>query len=134
MTQARASAFGELDVWLARAGRHEQLWEKLGAHLVETGVRFAVWAPNARRVSVVGDFNDWDAGADALVPVDETGIWEGVVDRAAAGQRYKFVRRRAREGRSGGVPGRRPAADGVGGLRARVRVERRGVDGGAPGR
>jgi 1,4-alpha-glucan branching enzyme len=91
MTQARASAFGELDVWLARAGRHEQLWEKLGAHLVETGVRFAVWAPNARRVSVVGDFNDWDAGADALVPVDETGIWEGVVDRAAAGQRYKFV-------------------------------------------
>jgi len=84
------SAFGELDVWLARAGRHEQLWEKLGAHLVDGGVRFAVWAPNASHVSVVGDFNDWDAGADALAPVEETGIWEGVVDGAGLGQRYKY--------------------------------------------
>ncbi len=49
MTQARASAFGELDIWLARAGRHEELWAKLGAHPVEGGVRFAVWAPNADR-------------------------------------------------------------------------------------
>jgi 1,4-alpha-glucan branching enzyme len=49
-----------------------------------------VWAPNARRVSVVGDFNDWDAGADVLVPVEETGIWEGVVSGAAPGQRYKY--------------------------------------------
>jgi 1,4-alpha-glucan branching enzyme len=90
MTQSRASAFGELDVWLAKAGRHEQLWEKLGAHVVESGVRFAVWAPNARRVSVVGDFNGWDAGADVLVPVEETGIWEAVVSGAASGQRYKY--------------------------------------------
>ena len=77
-------------MWLAKAGRHEQLWEKLGAHVVDGGVRFAVWAPNARRVSVVGDFNDWDAGADLLVPVDDSGIWEGVVDGAAPGQRYKY--------------------------------------------
>ena len=84
------SAFGELDVWLARAGRHEQLWEKLGAHLVDGGVRSAVWAPNASHVSVVGDFNDWDAGADPLAPVEETGIWEGVVDGAGLGQRYKY--------------------------------------------
>jgi 1,4-alpha-glucan branching enzyme len=90
MTQSRASAFGELDVWLAKAGRHEELWEKLGAHVVEGGVRFAVWAPNAQRVSVVGDFNDWDTGADLLVPVEETGIWEGVVDGAELGQRYKY--------------------------------------------
>ena len=54
MTQARASAFGELDIWLARAGRHEELYAKLGAHRVESGVRFAVWAPNARYVSVIG--------------------------------------------------------------------------------
>ncbi|HEX6762655.1 MAG TPA: 1,4-alpha-glucan branching protein GlgB [Gaiellaceae bacterium] len=87
MTQ---SSFGELDVWLARAGRHEQLWEKLGAHLVDGGVRFAVWAPNARRVSVVGDFNGWEAGADPLTPVDATGIWEGTVEGAAEGQRYKY--------------------------------------------
>jgi 1,4-alpha-glucan branching enzyme len=62
----------------------------LGAHPVDTGVRFAVWAPNARYVSVVGDFNDWDSAADPLRPVDETGIWEGLVDGATTGQRYKF--------------------------------------------
>jgi len=89
-TQARASAFGELDIWLARAGRHEQLYEKLGAHVVEDGVRFAVWAPNARYVSVVGDFNHWDSTASPLRPVDGTGIWEGVVDEAHEGQCYKY--------------------------------------------
>jgi 1,4-alpha-glucan branching enzyme len=87
---ARASGFGELDIWLARAGRHEQLYEKLGAHVAENGVRFAVWAPNAHDVSVVGDFNDWDSAADPLRPVDSTGIWEGVVDAAAMGHRYKY--------------------------------------------
>src|SRR3954452_19311925 len=90
MTQTRASAFGELDIWLARAGRHEQLYEKLGAHVVESGVRFAVWAPNASYVSVVGDFNDWDSAASPLSPVDNTGIWEGIVETARAGQRYKY--------------------------------------------
>ena len=93
MTTQRAastSAFGELDIWLARAGRHEQLYEKLGAHPVENGVRFAVWAPNARYVSVVGDFNGWDPAASPLRPVQETGIWEGVVESAAVGQRYKY--------------------------------------------
>jgi 1,4-alpha-glucan branching enzyme len=53
-------------------------------------VRFAVWAPNARYVSVVGDFNDWSSTADPLTPVDATGIWEGVVEGATAGQRYKY--------------------------------------------
>jgi 1,4-alpha-glucan branching enzyme len=90
MTQARASAFGELDIWLARAGRHEELYAKLGAHPVEGGVRFAVWAPNASEVSVVGDFNDWLSGVNRLEPVDGSGIWEGIVDGAEAGQRYKF--------------------------------------------
>jgi len=85
------SAFGELDIWLARAGRHEELYAKLGAHPVEGGVHFAVWAPNAREVGVVGDFNGWDAAADRLSPVGETGIWEGVVAGASVGQRYKFV-------------------------------------------
>jgi 1,4-alpha-glucan branching enzyme len=90
LTQARASAFGELDIWLARAGRHEELYAKLGAHAVEGGVRFAVWAPNASYVSVVGDFNDWDAAASPLQPVDSTGIWEGIVDGASVGQHYKY--------------------------------------------
>jgi len=89
-TQQKASAFGELDIWLARAGRHEQLYEKLGAHPVEDGVRFAVWAPNARYVSVVGDFNDWDPAASVLAPVDSTGIWEGIVDEARVGHCYKY--------------------------------------------
>jgi 1,4-alpha-glucan branching enzyme len=90
MTQARASAFGELDIWLARAGRHEELWAKLGAHPVEGGVRFAVWAPNAGYVSVVGDFNDWSSGTDVLRPVGETGIWEGVIEGAEVGHHYKY--------------------------------------------
>jgi 1,4-alpha-glucan branching enzyme len=90
VTQARASAFGELDIWLARAGRHEQLYAKLGAHRVDGGVRFAVWAPNAQYVSVIGDFNDWDATKDQLQPVDSTGIWEGIVEGATVGQHYKY--------------------------------------------
>jgi 1,4-alpha-glucan branching enzyme len=53
-------------------------------------VRFAVWAPNARYVSVIGDFNDWDSAAHPLRPVDSTGIWEGVVDAARPGQHYKY--------------------------------------------
>jgi 1,4-alpha-glucan branching enzyme len=84
------SAFGELDIWLARAGRHEELYAKLGAHAVDGGVRFAVWAPNAAYVCVVGDFNDWDPVADRLSPVEETGIWEGIAPGAVIGQRYKF--------------------------------------------
>jgi 1,4-alpha-glucan branching enzyme len=90
VTVPKASSFGEMDIWLARAGRHEQLYEKLGAHVVEGGVRFAVWAPNAQDVSVVGDFNDWGSAASPLAPVDATGIWEGVVAGAQTGQRYKF--------------------------------------------
>jgi 1,4-alpha-glucan branching enzyme len=85
-----ATAFGDLDIWLARAGRHERLYEKLGAHLEDDGVRFAVWAPNAGHVSVVGDFNDWNPAASRLEPIDETGIWEGIVEGARVGERYKF--------------------------------------------
>jgi 1,4-alpha-glucan branching enzyme len=88
--EASQSAFGELDIWLARAGRHQELYAKLGAHPLETGVRFAVWAPNARHVSVVGDFNEWDPAADPLHPVAETGIWEGIVESARRGQCYKY--------------------------------------------
>jgi 1,4-alpha-glucan branching enzyme len=86
----QATGFGELDIWLARAGRHEQLWSKLGAHPVENGVQFAVWAPNASYVSVVGDFNGWDSAANRLEPVDSTGIWAGIVEGAKVGERYKF--------------------------------------------
>jgi 1,4-alpha-glucan branching enzyme len=85
-----STAFGELDIWLARAGRHEELWQKLGAHPAEKGVRFAVWAPNARYVSVIGDWNGWNPASNPLRPVDATGIWEGVAEGASVGQRYKY--------------------------------------------
>ena len=84
------SGLGELDLHLAGEGRHERLYERLGAHCVDGGVRFAVWAPNARAVSVVGDWNFWSEGADPLRPLASSGIWEGVAANAAEGQRYKL--------------------------------------------
>ncbi len=85
------TGLGELDLYLAGEGRHERLYERLGAHPVDGGVRFAVWAPNARAVSVAGDWNFWSAGADRLAPVGSSGIWEGIVAAAGEGARYKYV-------------------------------------------
>ena len=86
------SGLGEVDLYLAGEGRHERLYERLGAHVVDGGgVRFAVWAPNATAVSVVGDWNFWSEGADALRPVESSGIWEGVAENATEGQRYKLA-------------------------------------------
>ena len=84
------SRLGELDLYLAGAGRHEELYAKLGAHVVEGGVAFAVWAPNAEAVSVVGDFNGWNAASDPLRSLGDSGIWEGLVEGAQPGQRYKY--------------------------------------------
>jgi 1,4-alpha-glucan branching enzyme len=72
-----------------REGRHARPFEYLGAHLLEGGVRFAVWAPNARRASVVGDFNQWDGRKHPLRPRDG-GVWEGFVPGLAAGALYKY--------------------------------------------
>ena len=85
------SGLGEVDLHLAGEGRHERLYERLGAHCVDGGVRFAVWAPNARAVSVVGDWNFWSEGADPLRPLASSGIWEGVAANASEGQRYKLA-------------------------------------------
>jgi 1,4-alpha-glucan branching enzyme len=82
---------GELDRHLFSEGRHRRLWEILGAHLDDDGATFAVWAPNARRVTVVGDFNKWDDGVHPLVPQGETGIWAGKVRGAKLGDRYKYA-------------------------------------------
>ncbi|MGH3129446.1 MAG: 1,4-alpha-glucan branching protein GlgB, partial [Gaiellaceae bacterium] len=81
---------GDLDLHLAGEGRHERLYERLGAHVGETGVNFAVWAPNARSVSVVGDFNGWDGRAHPLRSLGSSGIWEALVEEAEPGHRYKF--------------------------------------------
>lgn len=84
---------GEIDLYLFGEGRHERLWEQLGSHLLdnEAGTRFAVWAPNARSISVVGDWNDWSEGADPLEPQASSGIWAGIASNAHEGQAYKFA-------------------------------------------
>ena len=82
----------EVDLHLFGEGTHFTLWERLGAHVDEsrTGTRFAVWAPNAREVEVIGEFNGWQAGRSPLAPVERSGLWEGYVARALPGQAYKF--------------------------------------------
>jgi 1,4-alpha-glucan branching enzyme len=84
------SGLGELDLHLAGEGRHERIYEHLGAHVTADGVRFAVWAPNARGVSAVGDWNGWDGRIDRLEPVGSSGIWQGEVAEAGEGATYKL--------------------------------------------
>ncbi|MGH8497075.1 MAG: 1,4-alpha-glucan branching protein GlgB [Gammaproteobacteria bacterium] len=83
---------GELDAHLILEGNHLNLYERLGAHPMRLegvdGIAFAVWAPHARRVSVVGDFNRWDGRRHAMRNRD--GIWEIFLPQAEPGQRYKF--------------------------------------------
>jgi 1,4-alpha-glucan branching enzyme len=85
---------GELDLHLISEGRHEELYEKLGAHVHEQqgvlGTAFAVWAPAARAVSVVGDFNSWDGRLHAMRSLGSTGIWELFLPGVEAGTRYKY--------------------------------------------
>ncbi len=82
---------GELDLHLIGEGRHERLWEALGARVLDGGVAFAVWAPNARGVRVVGDFTGWapDDGWP-MRSLGSTGVWEIFVPGASAGARYKY--------------------------------------------
>jgi 1,4-alpha-glucan branching enzyme len=90
---------GELDLHLAAEGRHERLYEHLGAHVREIdgcrGASFAVWAPNARAVSVVGDFNGWDGRLHQLRILGGSGIWELFVPGVDPGARYKLELRDA---------------------------------------
>jgi 1,4-alpha-glucan branching enzyme len=85
---------GELDIHLAAEGRHEKLWTKMGAHPTHhhgvAGVSFAVWAPTAAGVSVVGDFNSWDGRLHAMRKMGSSGIWELFVPEVGPGTRYKF--------------------------------------------
>ncbi|CAN5200202.1 1,4-alpha-glucan branching protein GlgB [soil metagenome] len=85
---------GDLDLHLVAEGRHHELYSCLGAqHVVVdgvAGVRFAVWAPNARRVSVIGDFNDWDGRRHPMRLRHQAGVWEMFIPQLRAGQRYKY--------------------------------------------
>ena len=93
---------GDLDIHLAMEGRHEELYERLGAHVREidgvVGTAFAVWAPNARSVSVVGDFNSWDGRLHPMRTLGSSGIWELFVPGVGDGQKYKYEIR-AQDGR-----------------------------------
>jgi 1,4-alpha-glucan branching enzyme len=88
------SPLSEQDLYLFNEGTHFRLYEKLGAHAGtengETGTWFAVWAPNADRVSVIGDWNLWDKRANPMTARGTSGIWELFVQRVAPGVRYKY--------------------------------------------
>ncbi|HTM58701.1 MAG TPA: 1,4-alpha-glucan branching protein GlgB [Candidatus Udaeobacter sp.] len=84
----------EFDLHLLGEGTHLRSWERLGAHLIErdgeSGAHFAVWAPNAREVALVGDFNGWREGAHPLAPTADSGIWQGFVPGLEQGALYKY--------------------------------------------
>ena len=89
---------GEMDLHLIGEGRHELLWSVLGAHVrtydglgpTVTGTSFAVWAPNARAVAVVGDFNGWDGSQGSMRSLGSSGVWELFLPGVGAGTLYKF--------------------------------------------
>ena len=87
------STLSDFDLYLFAEGTHTRAYEKLGAHLSERnghlGVQFAVWAPNAERVSVIGDFNNWNISADIMRP-NSAGVWEGFVPDIGSGAVYKY--------------------------------------------
>jgi 1,4-alpha-glucan branching enzyme len=84
----------DYDLYLFGEGKHTRIYDKLGAHLMTIGTapgtHFAVWAPNARRASVVGDFNAWDGRRHPLRSLGASGVWEIFIPGIAAGERYKF--------------------------------------------
>lgn len=90
------SIIQELDVYLFKQGKHYKLYEKLGSHPVVnkgvSGTFFAVWAPNASGVSVIGDFNQWESSAHPMGPrYDHSGIWEVFIPDVGHGSLYKYV-------------------------------------------
>ena len=93
---------GEMDTHLFAEGNHYQIYKKLGAHLRTIdgteGVAFAVWAPNAQRVSVVGEFNNWDGRVHPMRKLVEAGIWEIFIPGVGEGTHYKFEVRQAHGG------------------------------------
>ena len=85
---------GPMDDYYLSEGTHLNIYDRLGAHSLlhqgVTGIHFAVWAPNAKRVSVVGDFNQWDGRRHVLRKRGDTGVWEIFIPDAQAGQSYKY--------------------------------------------
>lgn len=85
---------GDMDIYLLAEGNHLDMYKKLGAHVMEKdgikGVAFAVWAPNAKRVSVVGAFNNWDGRVDVMRKHPSCGVWDIFIPNIGEGELYKF--------------------------------------------
>ena len=89
-SQSKSASNDDTDRYLFAEGTHQALWRWLGAHFTPCGgTRFRVWAPNAKSVSVVGDFNDWH-GESHPMEHSNSGVWTCTVAEASPGQRYKF--------------------------------------------
>ncbi|OLB46724.1 1,4-alpha-glucan branching enzyme [archaeon 13_2_20CM_2_53_6] len=94
------------DIYLFKEGKHQQLYDKLGSHPTSVdgreGTHFAVWAPNAKHVAVIGDFNEWRFGSHPLrLRGDGSGIWEGFIPEVSRGTLYKYhIESRSHRGRS----------------------------------
>jgi len=89
------SRFSDFDISLFKSGKHYKLYELMGSHVIEKdgviGTYFAVWAPNAQYLSVIGNFNYWDRGSHQLyVRWDASGIWEGFIPNVGDGETYKY--------------------------------------------
>jgi 1,4-alpha-glucan branching enzyme len=93
-TDGFSPTLGELDLHLFGEGRHEHIYEKLGAHLLThegtSGVAFAVWAPNAKSVSVVGNFNEWNGVNHSMRQLGSSGVWELFIPGLGEGELYKY--------------------------------------------
>ncbi|HEX7900258.1 MAG TPA: 1,4-alpha-glucan branching protein GlgB [Planctomycetota bacterium] len=93
-TKSSPASLTDQDLYLFNEGTHQRLYLKLGAHLGihdgQAGARFGVWAPDAERVSVVGDFNGWDPGRHLLRIRGASGIWDGFIPGVERGSRYKY--------------------------------------------
>src|SRR5687768_8065617 len=85
---------GEIDLHLFGEGTHERIYDKLGAHVIThegvKGVAFAVWAPSADKVSVVGNFNSWNGGRHTMRRLGGSGIWELFIPGLQSGELYKY--------------------------------------------
>jgi 1,4-alpha-glucan branching enzyme len=90
-----APTLGDVDLHLFGEGKHLRIYDKLGAHVIthagKRGVVFAVWAPAADAVSVVGDFNDWDGSKNPMRPLGSSGVWELFIPRLREGELYKYA-------------------------------------------
>ncbi|MDX6445969.1 MAG: 1,4-alpha-glucan branching enzyme [Blastocatellia bacterium] len=100
-TENFSPTLGELDLHLFGEGKHEHIYEKLGAHVLThegtPGVAFAVWAPNAKSVSVVGNFNEWNGANHSMRQLGSSGVWELFIPGLGEGELYKYEIRSGRK-------------------------------------